>query len=60
VKPQIIRIAPPAELLTPTIEPESEIRTNEEMLNLLFDMRSALRECNADKRAVSEWAQAKE
>ncbi len=50
--PQIVRVMPPAHLLTATPEPVFTGSDNAALLDWALDNRDALRMCNADKEAA--------
>ncbi len=50
--PRIVRVMPPAHLLTATPEPVFTGSDNAALLDWALDNRDALRMCNADKDAV--------
>ena len=52
-----IKLKPPAVLLLPTPEPQLQGADNAALLDLLLDLRAALRSCNADKAGLREWMQ---
>lgn len=50
--PQIVRVMPPAHLLTATPEPVFTGSDNAALLDWALDNRDALRMCNADKESA--------
>lgn len=56
VAPKDSRILPPVELLQDCAEPPGAFQTNGALAGYLIELRDALRGCNADKRALREWA----
>lgn len=54
--PEIIQIRPPAGLTEPTHLPGCDPTANRELVACLFELVSAVHECNADKAAQRTWA----
>ncbi|MDL2307274.1 hypothetical protein LJC48_04520 [Desulfovibrio sp. OttesenSCG-928-C06] len=52
-----MRLSPPRVLLIPSAEPEWSGDTNADLLDWSLGLRAALRSCNADKAAITEWGQ---
>lgn len=53
---ETLKLAPPAPLLRETATPVLRGNTNRDLLNFALELRAALREANADKAALREWA----
>lgn len=51
------RDLPPAELLADCPEPPGGVKTNGEVAKYVRDLKTALRGCNADKKALRDWAE---
>lgn len=51
-----VKLTPPALLMRETATPALHGNTNRDLLNFVLELRAALREANADKAALREWA----
>jgi hypothetical protein len=50
-----LRLEPPAGFLLPVSEPVFRGTRNQDLLNYVLKLRTALREANADKTALRAW-----
>lgn len=52
-----VYVKPPSVYAMVTLEPAFNGDTTQDHLNYTLDLREALRECNADKQALRDWAE---
>lgn len=57
VAPQVVKLLPPAELLADCKDIPDKPTTNGALAKQRDDLKASIKECNADKKALREWAE---